>query len=174
MIDANVYLHQPDRIIIAATARIDWSVRINGGLGCVIGEHVHIATGSVINAGNGYVHFGDHSGCSNNVVICGGMPDLAFQHISAAEPEPMQHPIRMKTVIGEFVVIFAGAVICPGVTIGDGAVVGAGAVVTKDVPPYAVVAGVPARVIGSRVQKDGSWKIEYLSRLHDLVNDGRI
>ena len=40
-----------------------------------------------------------------------------------------------------------GAIIMPGVTIGEGAVIGAGAVVTKDVPPYSVAAGVPAKVI---------------------------
>jgi UDP-2-acetamido-3-amino-2,3-dideoxy-glucuronate N-acetyltransferase len=42
----------------------------------------------------------------------------------------------------------SNATILPGVTIGAGALVGAGAVVTRDVPPYAVVAGVPARVVG--------------------------
>ena len=43
--------------------------------------------------------------------------------------------------------IGVNAVVLPGVTIGEGAVVAAGAVVTKDVPPYSVVAGVPAKVI---------------------------
>ena len=52
-------------------------------------------------------------------------------------------PVR----IGDDVWIGGHATILPGVTIGDGAVVAAGAVVTKDVPPYTVVAGVPARVI---------------------------
>jgi phosphonate metabolism protein (transferase hexapeptide repeat family) len=42
------------------------------------------------------------------------------------------------------------AIVMPGVTIGDGAVVGSGAVVTHDVPPFAIAAGVPARVIGER------------------------
>jgi acetyltransferase-like isoleucine patch superfamily enzyme len=50
-----------------------------------------------------------------------------------------------RTVLGNDVWIGANAVVMPGVRIGDGAIVGAGAVVTKDVPPYAVVAGVPAR-----------------------------
>jgi virginiamycin A acetyltransferase len=52
--------------------------------------------------------------------------------------------------IGNDVWIGANAVILPGVTIKDGAVIGAGAVVTKDVDPYAVVAGIPARVINYR------------------------
>lgn len=43
--------------------------------------------------------------------------------------------------------IGAGAIILPGVTVGEGAVVGAGAVVTKDVPPYTVVGGNPAKII---------------------------
>ena len=43
-----------------------------------------------------------------------------------------------------------GAVILPGVTIAKGAKVGAGAVVTRDVPAYGIVAGVPARVLGMR------------------------
>jgi acetyltransferase-like isoleucine patch superfamily enzyme len=150
MIDENVYLHQPERITIANTARIDWNVRINGGEGVTIGEHVHIATGSVINAGNGEVVFGDHSGCSNNVVIAAGMPDLDYLHISAADEPHDQHPLRMKTVIGRYVVIFANATICPGVTIGDGAVIGAGAVVTQDVPPMEIWAGVPAKLIRRR------------------------
>ena len=46
--------------------------------------------------------------------------------------------------------LYNEVVVLPGVTIGDGAVVAVRAVVTRDVPPYAVVAGVPARVIGSR------------------------
>ena len=55
-----------------------------------------------------------------------------------------------KAVICNDVWIAANAVIKQGVTVGTGAVIGAGAVVTKDVPPYAIVAGVPAKVIRYR------------------------
>ncbi|HEY4374001.1 MAG TPA: acyltransferase [Burkholderiales bacterium] len=57
---------------------------------------------------------------------------------------------RTPIHIGNDVWIGTRVVILPGVRIGDGAVVGANAVVTKDVPPYAVVAGVPAKVIRMR------------------------
>ena len=56
-------------------------------------------------------------------------------------------------IIGHHCWIGTGAMILQGVTIGDGAVVAAGAVVTKDVPPYTVVGGVPAKVIRSRADK---------------------
>jgi acetyltransferase-like isoleucine patch superfamily enzyme len=54
------------------------------------------------------------------------------------------------TTIGNDVYIGHGAFLVQGVSIGDGAVIGAGAVVTKDVPPFAIVAGNPARVKGMR------------------------
>ncbi len=166
MIDDHVFLHQPDKITIADSARIDWNVRINGGEGCVIGEHVHVATGCVINAGNGYVEMQEGSGCSNNVVIAAGAPDLRFAHISAADDPANVHPLRKRTVIGKHVVIFANATICPGVTIGDYAVIGAGAVVTKDVPERAIVMGCPARIVGVRAQraKDLSFTSVYYDK----------
>jgi len=56
----------------------------------------------------------------------------------------------VQTKIGNDVWIGTNAIIMDGVTVHDGAVIGAGAVVTKDVPPYAVVGGVPAKVIRYR------------------------
>jgi maltose O-acetyltransferase len=64
-------------------------------------------------------------------------------------------------VIGDRVWIGYRAIVLPGVSIGEGAVVGAGAVVTKNVEPYAIVAGNPAREIGLREQVDGVKEIHY-------------
>jgi acetyltransferase-like isoleucine patch superfamily enzyme len=67
------------------------------------------------------------------------------------------HDMRREPVwveIGHDVWIGAHAVLVPGVSIGTGAIVGAGAVVTKDVEPYTIVAGVPARVLRARFAPD--------------------
>lgn len=61
---------------------------------------------------------------------------------------------RKEIVIGNDVYIGMNVSILDGVTIGDGAVIGAGAVITKNVPPYAVVCGVPAKIIKYRFSKD--------------------
>ncbi len=59
-------------------------------------------------------------------------------------------PPFKRVKIGNDVWIGYGALIVGGVTIGDGACIGAGAIVTKDVPPYAIVGGVPAKVLKYR------------------------
>lgn len=59
-----------------------------------------------------------------------------------------------EVVIEDGCDIGVGAIILPGVRIGEGAIVGAGAVVTRDVPPYSVVAGVPARVLRKRGEQE--------------------
>ena len=62
--------------------------------------------------------------------------------------------------IGDFVWIGYRATILPGIKIGEGAVIGAGSLVSKDVPPYAIVAGNPARPIGER-KKDLAYTLKH-------------
>lgn len=141
---------KPEVIRLGDGVRIDANVRIEGGLGVTIGENVHIASFCALNVGGGELVIGNHAGCSAHVVIATGQPDLSYKYGSAAELPENCHPIRQKTVIGDYAIVFSGAILTPGVTIGEGAVIGAGAVVTKDVPAWEVWAGVPAVKIGER------------------------
>ena len=63
-------------------------------------------------------------------------------------------PSTKRTVIGADVWVGARATVVAGVNVGVGAVIGTGSVVTRDVPPYAIVAGVPAKVIKYRFSED--------------------
>ena len=67
-----------------------------------------------------------------------------------------------SAIIGNDVWIGRNAMIMGGITVGDGAIIAAGAIVTKDVPPYAVVAGMPARIIKYRFSAE---------QIHFLLND---
>ena len=65
------------------------------------------------------------------------------------------HPTAIigdNVIIEDDVLIGAGTIILPGVTIGKGAIIAAGAVVTKDVPEYTIVGGIPAKEIKKRVK----------------------
>jgi len=85
-----------------------------------------------------------------------------------------------ETLIGNDVWIASGAVITRGVTVGDGAVIGANAVVTTDIPPYAIVGGVPAKVIKYRFPPDTiasllklkwwNWDIEDIKKHYHLLS----
>lgn len=86
-------------------------------------------------------------------------------------------PYREKrsTVIGNDVCIYDHVIINSGVTVGDGAIIAAGAVVTKDVPPYAVVGGVPARVLKYRFEPETVKELlELRWWRYDLADFGKI
>jgi len=69
---------------------------------------------------------------------------------------------KEKTIIGNDVWIGTGVIILPGISIGDGAVIGAGSIVTKNIPPYAIAVGNPAKVIKYRFPKEIILRLQNL------------
>lgn len=131
------------------------------GTGCVIGTGAYVDTGVTI---------GDHCKIQNGANLYRGVvledgvfvgPDVQFTNDRVPRAINPDGSLKeeddwsvVPTRVGRGASIGANATIICGVTIGEWAMVAAGAVVTRDVPPYACVAGVPARVIG-RVCKCG-------------------
>jgi len=116
---------------------------ISIGEDTIIGDHAFLD-------GRAPLFIGSHTDIASSVMIYNSEHDLEKEDFEA-RTEPVQ--------IGDYVFIGPRAIILPGVKIGKGAVVAAGAVVTKDVPDFAIVGGVPAKVIGERKNKDLHYKL---------------
>lgn len=123
----------PKNISVGQDSIIGENVVLDGREKLVIGNHVDIAT---------------------EVMIYNSQHDTSAEHFAAVE-----NIIKKPVEIGDFVFIGPRAIILPGVKIGKGAVVGAGAVVTKDVAPFMIVGGVPAKEIGERQNKDPDYRL---------------
>mgnify|MGYP000848078981 CR=1 FL=1 len=112
-----------------------------------IGDGSHIGEFSLLWAGNstGRITLGRKALLAPHVMIT-----ASNYGVERGTPVMDQAKIERDVVIGDDVWLGAYSVVTAGVTIGGGAIVGAGAVVTRDVPPFAIVGGVPAKVIGWR------------------------
>ena len=113
---------------------------------------------------------GQFCSISDDVIIGGaehpidwGSTSPVFQNVKHSGPKKRfsKHNFEgiARTVIGNDVWVGKRVIIKAGIKIGDGAVIGAGAVVTKDVPPYAVVAGVPGKVLKYRFDEETIAKL---------------
>ena len=116
---------------------------------CMIGNRFALGIHSMIDANErGEIVIGD------DVLIASGCVLRASNHQyrEASRPVNSQGHTGGRIVIGNDVWLGANVVVLPDVNIGDHAIIGAGAVVTRDVEPWAIVGGVPARVIGWRAK----------------------
>lgn len=100
---------------------------------------------------HGEVHLGSHILMAPEVVFY----TVNHEHDGLDVPMSLQGNAPVLPIhVGDDVWLGRRSMIMPGITIGDHSIVAAGAVVTKDVPAYAIVGGVPAKVIGSRLPED--------------------
>lgn len=113
------------------------------GANCKISSHTFICEGVDIEDG---VFIGHGVMFTNDIYPKAVDENGSLQ--TEADWQVVRTHIKTRAAIG------SNATLLCGITVGEGALVGAGAVVTKDVPPYAIVAGVPARIVGD-VRKKG-------------------
>lgn len=111
----------------------------------LIGDNVSINRNCVINAGGG-VTIGNGTLIGPNVTIYSQNHSYKDRTIEIRS----QGYERKAVVIGRDVWIACNSILLPGVNIGDGCVIAAGSVVTRSMPAYSIIAGVPAKVIGHR------------------------
>ena len=159
------------RVHIDKSAKISPDCRINPRVGEIfIGKDSSVAANAVL---QGNIHIGENSSVQYNTFITGyGMPGktnglikignnvriaanvmmISANHVFDNPDIPIyKQGLVVKPITIEDDVWIAGRVnIMAGVTIGKGSVIGSGSVVTKDIPPYSVAVGVPARVIKKR------------------------
>jgi lipopolysaccharide O-acetyltransferase len=124
----------------------------------VIGQHVSISHWCHIACTNSVI-IGDHVLIGSKVFITDHNHGIFGSHASSPRIPPLERPLERDRMvnIGANVWLGDGVIVCPGVTIGEGSIAGANAVVTKDVPPFTLVAGVPARPIRRYDAVEESW-----------------
>ena len=128
---------------IGRESEIDMGVYLQYPRGIEIGRNCHVNR-SVLLDGRGGIVMGNCISISHRVALVSASHDVR---------SPSFAYVKGKITIGDYVWIGVYATVLKGVTIGEGAVIAAGSVVTKDVEPYTIVGGVPAKKIGERVRE---------------------
>lgn len=161
----HIFIGKNTTICKYASLEVDPSDTGNSAI--IIGDRTLINSFAILRSYGGTIKIG-HSSFINSFTVLYGHGGLTIGNGCLIGPQvtivPVNYgfqdraiPFRKQTpslkgiTIGDDVWIGAGATILDGCTVGQGAVIGAGAVVTRDVEPYSIVAGVPARKIGERV-----------------------
>ena len=153
-IDITIYpgarLIATENIAIGSRVVIDDFVFVGRHSRLAIGNHVHLATGCSITGGGDCV-ICDFAGISSGARIITGTDDFLGEGLTGPTVPPRYRVVlRGSVVIGAHAIIGANAVVLPNITIGEGATIGAGAVVTRDVEPWSVCAGIPAKRMKTR------------------------
>lgn len=134
---------------IGSGSTVHMGTRFFNPAGIQIGEDSIMGFRSFLD-GRAKLTIGNHVDIASEVMI--------YNSEHSIESEDF-HATSAPVTIGDYVFIGPRAIILPGVKIGRGAVIAAGAVVTKDVPDFAIVGGVPAKVIGERQNKNLHYKL---------------
>lgn len=148
---------------IGKNVMLDAPITIDNPANVFLEDNTHISSGSHISALNARFVMGRYSGAANNLSVRTGNHMMIVGRFYRTITDKEKAPEYDKDVIvKEDVWIGCNVTLLSGVTVGRGAIVAAGAVVNKDVPPYSIVGGVPARVLKFK------WTIEQILK-HEAI-----
>jgi dTDP-4-amino-4,6-dideoxy-D-glucose acyltransferase len=141
------------RVSLGSNVRIDAFVVLSAGAGGIaIGDYVHIGAHCFL-AGEAPIRIEDFTGVSGRVSIYSSSDDFSGESLMGPTVPPELRQVTSAPVtLKKHAHIGAGSIVLPGVTVGEGAGVGAMSLVKDDVGPFEMVAGVPARRIGTRAR----------------------
>ena len=152
LIDLGVEITYPKCVHIGSFTLVDKYVALHAGAGSIrIGDRCHLAPGAMV-LGHGGVEIGDYVAIAAGARIfsISDWPGEGKRCCGPMVPDEHRMLNRKPVKIGKDAFIGLNAVIMPGVTIGAGAVVGSNSVVTKDIPPWKIAVGLPAKPIADR------------------------
>jgi acetyltransferase-like isoleucine patch superfamily enzyme len=129
LIHRGVEIRNPGQVEVGEDSVIGFDSILDGRFGIKIGRHVNVSS------------------------------QVAVWTVQHDHRDPGFGAVGASVNIGDRAWLSFRCTVLPGVTVGEGAVVAAGAVVTRDVPPYAIVAGVPARVVAQRSPRELSYRL---------------
>lgn len=159
---------------VSLNARLERGCKVYNPKNLIMEDETNINAGGVVMNTRAKLIMKRGSGAAIGLLVITGnhlsIPGLRKREVTDEIKDiyDPNHNCDKDVVIGEDVWIGARVTLLAGVHVGRGAVIGAGAVVNKDVPPYAVVGGVPAKVISYRFNLEGIKKHE--SSLYELDN----
>ena len=136
--------------VIHMMGRIYDPRHIKIGNDTIIGEKTTLDGRKQLPNSQGGLEIGNHTDIASEVMIWTSQHDIH---------DPDFKAIEAKVTIGDYVFIGPRSIILPGVKIGTGAIIGAGSIVTKDVEAFTIVAGIPAKPIGERKNKNPNYKL---------------
>lgn len=140
----------PERIHLGSHVIVSEFTWIHGGITTVLGNFIHLSNHSSI-AGGGVCIVEDFSGTSAGGRLVTGTELVKGEGLVGPMIPPAFRAVRRSFVhLRKHVFLGTNVIVHPGVTIGEGAVIGSGSVVTKDVEPWTISVGSPARVVGRR------------------------
>lgn len=149
LISKKASIYSPEKITLGNNVRIDDFCILSGNI--EIKNYVHIACYTCLFSGDEIISIGNYSTLSSKVSVYSKTDDYSGNFMTNPMiPEKYTNVINKKVIIGDYVIVGSGSVILPGVTIDEGVACGALTLINKNLDPWGIYVGIPAKRLKDR------------------------